>query len=376
MTNLTIDKMTPIRFVKVNTVRPEKVTTDTIVSGGNSFPVLSPPKSFKSMVKIDKDDNSPSDNSIYSSDSRNFPMMFDPHENKFKPMADNDSGDIILNHQPPDINTNGLGTGTFYDAFTSIKTNTYDNRNRYIVSCNGENPEVEDDFDYEFVPFEEALVTVANRRDRKGIRCPVHGAHLIASSDQVYAPYLQRPHPVTDELILERRNLLTAATRYDSSSTSVKNRLEVAHRLEKAKLLSDMSAFKAANPGAIFHNFALWYGNPKNPLQLYNDEIADVNCTLTGEYKDKEAEKAAFILDQTRFFWLDTWDEADPISASEQIPLFDVFSTVEMILISFEGMHPAQLLNQILAVNFAMVDFILSSSKPVYQLDLVDRALK
>ena len=137
-----------------------------------------------------------------------------------------------------------------------------------------------------------------------------------------------------------------------------------------------MSAFKADNPGAIFHDFVLWYGNTENPLQLYGDKIVNFNCTLTGEYKDKDTEEAAFILDQTRKFWLITWDEADPILASEQIPLFDTFSTVEMILMSFEDMHPAQLINQILAVNFALADFILSSSKPVYQLDLVDRALK
>ena len=60
-----------------------------------------------------------SDNSIYSSDSRNVPMMFDPHGNKFKTMADNDSGNIILKHQPPDIDTNSLGTGTFYGLLPS-----------------------------------------------------------------------------------------------------------------------------------------------------------------------------------------------------------------------------------------------------------------
>ena len=137
-----------------------------------------------------------------------------------------------------------------------------------------------------------------------------------------------------------------------------------------------MSAFKADNPGAIFHDFVLWYGNTENPLQLYGDKIVNFNCTLTGEYKDKDTEEAAFILDQTRKFWLHTWDEADPIPISEQIPLFSAFSTVEMIIMSFEGRHPAQLLNQILAVSFAMANFILSSSKSIYQLDLVDRALK
>ena len=107
MTSLPIDKVISVRFVKVKTVRPEKVKTDTTVSGGSSFPVLSPPKPFQSMAEIDEDDDSSSDNSI---------------------MADNDSGDIILNRQPPDIDKNSLGTGTFYDEFTSIEHDTYDNR--------------------------------------------------------------------------------------------------------------------------------------------------------------------------------------------------------------------------------------------------------
>jgi Rab3 GTPase-activating protein catalytic subunit len=39
---------------------------------------------------------------------------------------------------------------------------------------------------------------------------------------------------------------------------SIRERIEVSQRLQKPKLLSDMSAFKAANHGAVFEDFLSW----------------------------------------------------------------------------------------------------------------------
>ena len=36
---------------------------------------------------------------------------------------------------------------------------------------------------------------------------------------------------------------------------SIKSRIAIAQRLQKPKLLSDMSSFKAANHGAVFEDF-------------------------------------------------------------------------------------------------------------------------
>jgi Rab3 GTPase-activating protein catalytic subunit len=60
-----------------------------------------------------------------------------------------------------------------------------------------------------------------------------------------------------------------------------------------------------------------------------------------------------------RAFWEDTWDEAEPCPAFDQEPLFDPNSAVEMVLHSFETMHPAMLLNQVLSVTLTNVKFVL-----------------
>ena len=92
---------------------------------------------------------------------------------------------------------------------------------------------------------------------RKGARCPVMGASLIKTGDQVYAPYLKRAFPLTDDIVAQRQDMMRRQTG-DNPSATIKRRIEIAQRLQKPKLLSDMQAFKAANPGAIFGDFLAW----------------------------------------------------------------------------------------------------------------------
>ncbi|CAB9500342.1 Rab3 GTPase-activating protein catalytic subunit [Seminavis robusta] len=214
----------------------------------------------------------------------------------------------------------------------------------------------------------------SNPKARKGARCPVPGSSLVANGDQMYAPYLQRPYPLTDDVIAERHLMLSR--HHDSSpdnQNSVNKRLEISYRLQKPKLLSDMAAFKAANPGSIFQDFINWYGNPGNPLDEYCDTrssgsgatsvgdllIGRTPSTDSAAVKMDRAAEAIQMLNETREFWSRTWEEATPIPASEQKLLFDASSTVEMALDFMENMHPAILVNQVLAVNLASSYFTL-----------------
>lgn len=92
---------------------------------------------------------------------------------------------------------------------------------------------------------------------RKGARCPVLGASLSKTGDQLYAPYLQRPYPLTDDVIAQRQIMMRRQKGAKASAT-IKQRIEIAQRLQRPKLLSDMQAFKAANPGAVFQDFVGW----------------------------------------------------------------------------------------------------------------------
>jgi Rab3 GTPase-activating protein catalytic subunit len=202
---------------------------------------------------------------------------------------------------------------------------------------------------------------------RRGARCPVLGQTIAATGDQVYAPYLQRPYPLTDDVITQRRIMIARQKGGGKATTTIVRRLEVAHRLQKPKLLSDMRAFKAANPGAGFQDFVNWYGNPVDPLKDYEAyQSQDLRLGLaTSEPVSMKLDKAAEairVLNFTRDFWADTWEEAEPIPAYDQEPLFDAENTVEMALDYLETLHPASLLNQIMAVNIGSAYFIMVTS--------------
>jgi Rab3 GTPase-activating protein catalytic subunit len=161
----------------------------------------------------------------------------------------------------------------------------------------------------------------------------------------------------------------------------VESRIDAAHRFQRPKLISDMSAFKAANPGCLFHDFISWYGNPENPLTQFNqtsvfDCMHPKDCTGFEKGPEDEAFEALFILNATREFWTACWEEAKPISALDQKPLFDAFSTVEMLLLWFESMHPAILINQVVAVNIAMANFILQTSNSCSNIRPIREALE
>ena len=230
----------------------------------------------------------------------------------------------------------------------------------------------------------DTVINVEELQSRPGARCPVHGISAGHNGDQLYAPYLQRPYPLTDDIVLERRLMLSQPPP-DSKNRQKKGtlqfRIEVSQRLQKPKLLSDMKAFKAANPNSNFEDFTKWYGNPGSPLEDYNNDdlmmdpndggkknnehsvARDVNG-LSAAMKLDKASEAMKILIATRDFWAETWEEAieDPAPASEQPPLFNVTSTVEMTLDYLERMHPACLVNQVLAVNLSAAYFTLISS--------------
>ena len=70
-------------------------------------------------------------------------------------------------------------------------------------------------------------------------RCPIQGAQLLATGDQMYAPYLQRPFPSTDDVMAERRLVLLRQVGGKSITTNGQ-RLEIAQRFQRPKLRRDM----------------------------------------------------------------------------------------------------------------------------------------
>jgi Rab3 GTPase-activating protein catalytic subunit len=196
---------------------------------------------------------------------------------------------------------------------------------------------------------------------RVGARCPIQGLYLSQTGDQIYAPYLQRAMPITDDILAERRLVLSKHNRGPVSET-VQQRIEIAQRFQKPKLLSDMRSFKAANPSSTFEDFICWYGNPVDTDPSIGIEFTAISDSFTPVVqKLSQANKAIQALELIRNFWIETWAEAEPMPAIEQDPLFDAESTVEVALDFLENIHPATLICQVAAVNLAMSYFSLSA---------------
>jgi len=113
-----------------------------------------------------------------------------------------------------------------------------------------------------------------------------------------------------------------------------------------------------------FHFLSFRYGNPENPLEGFDQHDYSYGSLETaalapvGHKLDRAAE-AIRVLDDTRMFWTRTWEEAKPIPAAEQEPLFDASNVAEMAIDYLETIHPASLLCQVMAVNLAMAYFTL-----------------
>lgn len=220
---------------------------------------------------------------------------------------------------------------------------------------------------YGFVTLD-TVMNVADIKRRPGARCPVQQVTLNGTGDQLYAPYIQRPCPMTDDLVLERKYMLAGEQREGELRKSVlEARIKLSHRLQRPKLISDMSAFKAANPNATLDDFTRWYGNPGSPLDDYDVPLPE-DTTIVGAYYESAAKKldraseAMKVLVAIRDFWASTWEQAPAVPAAEQQPLFDYESTVEMAIDYLEQLHPASLLNQVIAVNLSSAYFALVSS--------------
>ena len=63
---------------------------------------------------------------------------------------------------------------------------------------------------------------------RMGSRCPVEGQSIRSNGHQVFAPYLQRPLPLTDDLMAQRRQWWGQQSTSSSSAMNGHSNLGVA----------------------------------------------------------------------------------------------------------------------------------------------------
>ncbi|GMJ08958.1 hypothetical protein like AT5G58510 [Hibiscus trionum] len=177
---------------------------------------------------------------------------------------------------------------------------------------------------------------------RRGSSGPVGSMKLLKSCQSLHAPFTQSAPLMTEDMHEERLRAVEAFG--DSFNFSA--------QLERETLSADMSAFKAANPDAVFEDFIRWY----SPGDWENDESeADGPPTnLTEGVMDEWPPRGRLSqrMSDHGNFWRKIWDDAPILAAFEQKPLLDPNQEGEKILHYLETLRPNQLLEQMVCTAF------------------------
>ncbi|CAN8301333.1 unnamed protein product [Cochlearia groenlandica] len=178
---------------------------------------------------------------------------------------------------------------------------------------------------------------------RSGSAGPVGTMMLMKSHQRLHAPFTQDPPLMTEDMHEER---LQAVEAFGDS-------LNVPGQLEKDILLSDMSAFKAANPDGVFEDFIRWHS--PGDWESSESEAAEPSADSISEgSKEKWPPRGRLsqrMSDQGNL-WRKSWNDAPALPADDQKPLLDPNREGEKILHYLETVRPHQLLEQMVCTAF------------------------
>lgn len=140
---------------------------------------------------------------------------------------------------------------------------------------------------------------------------------LLRSNVKLNIPITQEAAPMTEKMLDEQTQLLLKADEklQHNESSAVRSQLHC------ALLLSDMEAFKAANPSACFEDFVRWYSP--------NDYV---DGTLSARFAVPDN------------LWSQLWTNAKSESVAKQKLLFDYTKVAESILHEFDMLSGTALL--------------------------------
>ncbi|CAI8596976.1 unnamed protein product [Vicia faba] len=192
---------------------------------------------------------------------------------------------------------------------------------------------------------------------RRGSAGIVDSMMLLKSHQSMHAPYTQEPPLMTEDMHEERMQAVEAFG--DSFNFSA--------QLEKDILTSDMSAFKAANPDAIFEDFIRWHspGDWEADDDPESSGSASSNALDINKSKDSWPPRGRLSkrMSDHGNLWRNIWNSSPALPASEQKPLLDPNREGEKVLHYLETLQPHQLLEQMVSTAFrAAADTISQTS--------------
>ncbi|XP_028796760.1 rab3 GTPase-activating protein catalytic subunit-like, partial [Neltuma alba] len=139
---------------------------------------------------------------------------------------------------------------------------------------------------------------------RLGADCPAGDLMLLETGEPVYSPVTQEGPLLTEDLIEETEEFVLQ-TRSVGAACS--------------QLLSDMQAFKAANPGCIMEDFVRWHSPPD---WKERETSAEAQESLDGSGSLSNRGSLSLRMQKEGNLWRELWEAAKPVPAVKQAPLF------------------------------------------------------
>lgn len=173
-----------------------------------------------------------------------------------------------------------------------------------------------------------------------GVAGELPNAQLLRRPDvPLRVPHTQQPPPATEDQLQERQAAL-AQLEAGGGCGGTEGGLPVRDKVQGRMLLSDMQAFKAANPGCCLADFVRWH-SPRDwrPGGGLSERMAAPGNA-----------------------WARLWAAAIPLPAAAQRPLFDPVAEAERVLHFLETIPPAALYNELLALGVSAAAGLLAAS--------------
>nr|XP_043618962.1 rab3 GTPase-activating protein catalytic subunit-like [Erigeron canadensis] len=163
---------------------------------------------------------------------------------------------------------------------------------------------------------------------RLGIYKQLENTMLLDTGEPVYTPVLQEGPLLTEDVIKENEEFVLRTGSVGAGCS---------------QLLSDMQAFKAANPGCILEDFVRWHSPPDWTETLTDDQskafVVGDNTSPRGHLSTRMQKEGNL--------WRQLWENAKPIPAVRQAPLYYEDLSVEGILLGFETISPSGFFEQL-----------------------------
>ncbi|KAG8063766.1 hypothetical protein GUJ93_ZPchr0003g17722 [Zizania palustris] len=174
--------------------------------------------------------------------------------------------------------------------------------------------------------------SAAQNKTRKGSAGVVPLMMLLNTFEEMHAPYTQDALLMTEDMHEERVH----------AAEAFGNVVGLSGQLERDVLSSDMSAFKAANPDAVFEDFIRWHSP--------GDWVSEGNADGYSGWPPKG--KLSQRMSEHGNVWRKIWNDAPALPVSEQRSLLDPIREGEKVLHYLETLRPQQLLEQMVCTAF------------------------